>query len=172
VKAIADRLFALFWVIVGIVAVIAAGDISGGGANALDALGPRAFPEAIGVIIAGLGLWLLLAEPVARLMGRRGAAAAEPVAEEAPPVADAAEPDEGDSVEPAPPWRVPAAIALTLAYVIFLPIIHYVAATLIASVAMLYLLGARRIAVLVIYPVVLTFAAQYAFTEYVGVILP
>lgn len=174
-RSIAERLFALLWVVVGIVAVVAAGDISGGGANAQDALGPRAFPEAIGVIIAGLGVWLLVSEPLARLVGRRRGDA---VTDEAPATEalglaeDVAEPADGDSVEPAPPWRAPAAIAVTFAYVVLLPIIHYVAATLLASIAMLLLLGVRRIAVLIIFPVVLTFAAQYAFTEYVGVILP
>ena len=58
--------------IVGIVVVYSAGDISGGGANAQDGLGPKAFPQAIGLILAGLGLWLLLSEPVARLLGRPG----------------------------------------------------------------------------------------------------
>ena len=64
------------------------------------------------------------------------------------------------------------AILITVAYAALLPILHYVAATLLASVAMLALLGARRLSVLIIYPLVLTFAAQYAFTTVVGVILP
>ena len=168
--SIADRLFALLWVIVGIVVVYSAGDISGGGANAQDGLGPKAFPQAIGVILAGLGLWLLLSEPVARLIGRPrdGAPRAPSPAphDEAPPTS------ETEPVEPAPPWRVPLAILITVAYAALLPILHYVAATLLASVAMLALLGARRLSVLIIYPLVLTFAAQYAFTTVVGVILP
>jgi Tripartite tricarboxylate transporter TctB family len=169
VTSIADRLFALLWVIVGIVAVVAAGDISGGGANAQDALGPRVFPEAIGIILAGLGLWLLLSEPLGRLFGwsRPDTDSPSAAAPEEP-----AESSEGEAVEPAPPWRVPAAIAVTIAYVALLPVIHYLAATLIASIAMLFLLGVRRISVLVLYPLALTFAAKYAFTEIVGVILP
>ena len=166
--SIADRLFALFWVVVGIVAVVAAGDISGGGANAQDALGPRVFPEAIGIILAGLGLWLLLSEPVGRLLGRRRPDAGDRPASKEQPV----ELSEGETIEPAPPRRVPLAIALTIAYVVLLPVVHYVVATLIASIAMLFLLGVRRLSVLIVFPVILTFAAQYAFTEIVGVILP
>jgi hypothetical protein len=168
VTSIADRLFALLWVIVGIVAVVAAGDISGGGANAQDALGPRAFPQAIGIFLAGLGLYLLFAEPIGRLLGWQRGSKIEPSEAGAPEV----ETLDGETIEPAPPWRVPAAIALTIAYVALLPVIHYVAATLIASIAMLFLLGVRRLSVLIIYPIILTFAAQYAFTEIVGVILP
>ena len=164
--AFADRVVACVWVVVGIVVVVAAGDISSGGSNALDALGPKTFPRAIGAFLAVLGLWLLLGDRIMKLIGR-----AKPAPEIRPgePSAEAGPERGGTSV---PLWRVPFAIVISVAYVALLPVIHYVPATLAASIAMLALLGVRRPALLIVYPVVLTFAAQYAFTEIVGVVLP
>jgi len=167
--AIADRIVALVWVVVGIVVFVAAGDISGGGANAQDALGPKFFPQAIGVILASLGLWLLFSDLLLRFLGlgrKNSVSGTDPLSDSTEGVAAPA------SMIEAPWWRVPLAVVITVAYVALLPVIHYAPATLIASIAMLYLLGARRLPVLIVYPIVLTFVAQYAFSEIVGVILP
>ena len=170
-RRIAERFFALIWSIVGIVVIIAAEDISGGGANVEDALGPKVFPQVVGGILTGLGLWLLLSDDIVRIIGRYRDGATK--APSQPPEHAISSIDTTDVGVPAgPPWRVPLAILITLAYVALLPIIHYLVATIIAGIAMMLLLGARRIPALIIFPVVLAFCAEYVFTEVVGVILP
>ena len=138
--AIADRIVALVWVVVGIIVIVEAGQISGGGANAQDALGPRAFPQAVGAALTVLGLWLLLSEPITKLFRRAGAAvagAASRASAEAGASAGQGYEQSAPAAQSVPPWQVPGAIAITIGYVVLLPIIHYVPATLAASVAML-----------------------------------
>lgn len=147
---------AALWVLIGVAVLIESRDIRL--VSVQDPIGPRFIPQFLAGSLIALGL-------VVAFRQLRGARDGFHVDDEMTA--------EDFTERPASTKRGLVALSLTIGYVLALPVLGYIAATAIASMAMmLYLRQQEPTRVLVVWAIALSLATNYLFTNLLNVQLP